>query len=122
MIITTKHPYLALWWGFEVTGHKLPFEFTDQSSDKRAEQMRLTKFGILSLPPDHPEFGSPENLRMVDAWDRILSPGSTIHDLTNLMIEWVRRWCPFATKLLCGIIVYTRDIWLLYHIAVWFLA
>lgn len=118
-MMSLKHPYLALWWGFEIAGHKLPFEFIDKSSDKRAEQMRVTKFGIRPLPPDHPEFGSAENLLMVDAWDRLITPGRAAHDETNLMIEWVRRWCPFATKLLCGIIVYTRDIWLIYHIARW---
>lgn len=122
MFIDRKHPYSSLWWAFEITGHKLPFEFTDKSSDKRDGQMMLTKFGILPLPPSHYDYTSPENLRMRDAWERIEAWGGfgkLTHDLTNLMIEWVRRWCPFATKLLCGIIVYTRDIWLLYHIARW---
>lgn len=116
-----KHPYLTFWLAAEIAGHKLPFEFTDKSSDARDAEMHATKFGILPLPPDHPNFYSDANARMVDAWQRLDTAGRTSHDLTNLIIEWVRRWCPFATKLLCGVIVYARDLWVLSHLVRWFL-
>jgi hypothetical protein len=47
------------------------------------------------------------------AWDRIDNPGRWMHDVTNLAIEWNRRWLPWSTKFLCALIVWP---WVIYFV------
>lgn len=109
MIFNTKHPYLCFALGIIIAGHKFPWDWWVQpASDHRKAAMQATSFGI--LPADD---NSPEDAFMREAWDRILAPGRTSHDLTNLVIEWTRRWTPYATKFLCSLFCYGLDLWVI---------
>jgi hypothetical protein len=53
-------------------------------------------------------FGLYDGENLIDAWDRIktnYNKRGFMHNVTNLAIEWNRRWLPWSTKFLSFIIV-----------------
>lgn len=101
MILTRKRPRFCLAVGIFLCGLKYLLELVQPSSGQRKAAMQATTFGI--LPAND---GTPEDARMVDAWARVEAEGRTSHDLTNLAIEWNRRWLPYSTKFIASFGVY----------------
>lgn len=100
-MLDRKHPYFCFVIGLVLCGLKFPFNWFSGEDVERKAAMQKTSFGILPSGD-----GTLEDSRMEDAWQRIETAGRPMHDLTNLAIEWTRRWVPYATKFLCMIFVY----------------
>lgn len=104
-LFTRDHPRLCLMAGLILCGLKWPFNWISGQDGARKAAMQSTAFGLLDPDP-----------RMVDAWDRIEDKApdnrgrkglvTLSHDLTNLAIEWTRRWTPYATKFIASFAVY----------------
>lgn len=104
-IFSRNRPRLCLIAGLILCGLKWPFNWIGGEDKSRKAAMQATAFGLLDPDP-----------RMVDAWDRIEDKAADnrgrkgivtlSHDLTNLAIEWTRRWTPYATKFIASFAVY----------------
>lgn len=102
MILRT-HPRRWLWvGGFLALIKWLPNWLSGQDV-QRKQTMQATEFGLLGT--------KSEDAALVDAWDRAegriteddIKDGrgwfsKPTHDLTNLFIEWVRRWGSYGAK------------------------
>lgn len=87
-IFNIGHPWRCFLVGLFLCGVKFPVNWWTRDNAGRQEKMEATNFGITIL--DTPE--------MKDAWERVNKSTRMSHDLTNLTIEWVRRWNPYSTK------------------------
>jgi hypothetical protein len=86
-------------FGIILCGLKFPFNWLFADARFRDIQ-RIGSFGLY------------DGLELQDAWRRIRDPGRSLHDITNLVVEFNRRWLPVSTKFLCALIVWPNLIYL----------
>lgn len=113
-LFNRKHPYICMAAAIYIAGAKFPFDYwiNNQNVTRRAK-MKGSKFGLLyDDRPVAPTIAAAGQL--YDAWERVEGKapdgngdvGRLSHNLTNLIIEWVRLWTPTAVKFLCALFVY----------------
>lgn len=100
--------WFHLWIGIHICGYKYPFNrlLPDDTWRKRNKAFE-------------DNYGLFEGARLADAWRRLKEKGRYSHDVTNLVIEWVRNSevtddegetisLSGAVKFLCSFYAYTE--------------
>lgn len=105
-----KHPIFWFIVGIYICGFKFPLNFLGILGSDTAR-----------IPAWRDFLGLFEGPRLEEAWARWLDPGRPSHDLTNIVIEWVRNAdevddegqkisLSWAVKFLCALIVWPQII------------
>ena len=95
-------------FGILIAGLKFPFNWLFPDA-KFADIQQVGRFGLYN--------GSG----VEDAWRRINEGGRPLHDATNLIVEWNRKWIPLSTKFLCALFVWTNILWIFLALGLLFL-